>query len=112
MYSVIFAQIKNKALSTSLQAQDGPTFIAAFIPKLLIFGISVGGLIFLFMLLMGGLKWITSGGDKAQVEAARSQITQAITGVIILFSIIAITKVVETMFGISLLTINLSAFFQ
>lgn len=37
-------------------------------------------------LVLGGLAWITSGGDKAGVEAARNKIIAAIVGLIIVAS--------------------------
>lgn len=110
MYTTVFAAIGNPILNNG--TQDGVTFFSSFIPKLLFFGVAIGGVIFMFMLLLGGIKWLTAGGDKAQVEAARSQITQAIIGVIILFSILAIAKVVESLFGINLININLTSLLQ
>lgn len=37
----------------------------------------------LLYLVFGGIKYITSGGDKAKIDAARSHITSAIIGLII-----------------------------
>src|SRR5476649_1545107 len=39
----------------------------------------------LFYLIWGGFKWLTSGGDKGQVQAAREHIVAAIIGLIIIF---------------------------
>lgn len=36
-------------------------------------------------LIYGGIKWITSRGDKTEVEAARNHIIAAITGLIVVF---------------------------
>ena len=36
------------------------------------------------MLIMGGIEWITSGGDKAKYEAARKRITAAIVGLVLI----------------------------
>lgn len=67
----------------------------------------VAGLIFFFMLIIGGLRWVLSGGDKAQTEAARGQITAALIGLVIIFSAWAIAKLVETVFGISILNVTI-----
>lgn len=40
-------------------------------------------LVFLY-LIMGGIEWITSGGDKSKTEGARNKITAAIVGLVIL----------------------------
>jgi hypothetical protein len=43
-----------------------------------------GGIALFIMLLLGGIKWITAGGDPKAIEAAQNQITWAIFGVVIL----------------------------
>lgn len=64
---------------------------------------------FFFVFLIGAIKWIMSSGDKAQVEAARGQITNALIGLVIVLSLFAITKLIETLFGISILQIDIGA---
>ena len=64
-------------------------------------------LIALFFLLWGGIKWITSGGDKTGVEAARNQIIAAIIGLIIVFLSFFILNLVLGLFGLSLLDLKL-----
>ncbi len=110
MYSTVFAQITN--LATPKLTGDGATFFGDFIPKMITLLFMIGGLAFFFMLLIGGIRWITSGGDKAQIENARAQITQAITGLVVMVSVWAIAKLVEAVFGISLLNINLAPLMQ
>lgn len=61
-------------------------------------------LVFFFILIMGGLRWVMSGGDQKNVEAARGQITNALIGLAIVFATFAIMKLIETIFGISLLS--------
>jgi len=53
--------------------------ISALVGVLLI----LSALIAFFYLIMGGISWITSGGDKAAMETARNKITHAIVGLII-----------------------------
>lgn len=59
-------------------------------------------LAFLFLLL-GGIQWITSGGDKAGLEAARNKITNAIVGLIIVASAWAIMLLVGQFTGFNFL---------
>ena len=54
-------------------------------------------------LVWGGFEWITSGGDKAGMEAARNRITAALVGLVIVAAAWAITKLIETFFGITIL---------
>lgn len=54
----------------------------------------------LFYLVMGGLEWLTSGGDKSKTESARNKITQAIVGLVILVGSWAILLFVQQLLGI------------
>jgi len=55
-------------------------------------------------LIMGGIQWITSGGDKAGTENARNKITAAFIGLAIVFTAWAIMKLIETFFGIVIIS--------
>ncbi len=57
--------------------------------------------------MLGGIQWITSGGDKASVEAARGRVTSGIVGIAILLSVFAVVLAVEYFFGVNLTTFNL-----
>lgn len=63
----------------------------------------VSAIVFFFILVLGGLKWITSGGDKGQTEAARNQITAALVGLVIVFAAWAIVQLVQTFFGVNII---------
>jgi hypothetical protein len=52
-------------------------------------------------LLLGGFNWITSGGDKAKLQAARDEITNAIIGIIVVAACWAIMTLVGNFLGIS-----------
>lgn len=66
-------------------------------------------LIALGFLIWGGIKWITSGGDKAGVEAARNGIIAAIIGLIIVFLSFFILNLVLGFFHINLFNLQLPA---
>lgn len=53
-------------------------------------------------LIYGGIKWITSGGDKAAVEAARNTIVAAIIGLVIVFLSYFILNIILGLFGLKL----------
>jgi amino acid transporter len=73
---------------------------AKAIQNVIIFIIVIAVLIALIYLLYGGIKWITSRGEKAEVEAARNHITAAIVGLIIVFLAIFIVSIVMSLFGL------------
>ena len=59
-------------------------------------------IIALFYLLLGALKWIFSGGDKAAVEAARGTITAAIVGLVIVFLVFLVFTILLRFFGLGI----------
>lgn len=85
----------------------GATFFNLFFRNLITLVLIAGSIIFFFVLMFGAISWITSGGDKAQIETARGRITAALIGLVIMFSVFAIIKVVETFFGTPILTLDI-----
>jgi hypothetical protein len=60
----------------------------------------VAVLLAFFFLILGGIQWITSGGDKAGMEAARNKITQAIVGLIIVGASWAVMILIQKFLGV------------
>ena len=60
-------------------------------------------LAFIF-LLIGGIRWITAGGDEKGVAGARGMITSALIGLVIVLVAYAIIRLVETFFGFDIIT--------
>lgn len=56
-----------------------------FLGQIIVFFFIVAIIFALGYLIWGGIKWITSGGDKTSVETARNHIVAAIIGLIIVF---------------------------
>lgn len=55
----------------------------------------VAGLLALFYLLLGAIAWVTSGGNKENVDKARDKITAAVLGVILIAVVLAIIVTLE-----------------
>ena len=70
---------------------------------------AVSALMVLLYFIWGAISWITSGGDKSKVEAARNRMTQAIIGIIVLAASLAIFMVVQTFLGIEVINFGKSA---
>jgi hypothetical protein len=70
----------------------------------------VVALVFFFILVLGGLKWVTSGGDEKKVGEARSQITNALIGLAIVFAAWAIMRLIGTVFGIDIFKLTIPSF--
>ena len=80
-----------------------PNIVSGLIKMALV----VAAIVFFFILVVGGIKWIASGGDKAQTEAARNQITAALVGLVIVFAAWAIIALIQTFFGINIFQLTL-----
>ncbi len=88
-----------QGFSTPLETLTFGQVIGAAIVLILI----IAAIVFFFILIIGGVRWITSGGDKAATEAARSQITSALVGLVIVFAAWAILQLIELFFGVDIL---------
>lgn len=124
----MFNQIKNKIMMASIIApayaaetiqitSKGNDFTALeslTIPKIISGSITlvlvVVSIVFFFILVIGGLKWVTSGGDEKKVAAARSQITNALIGLAIVFASWAIMQLIKTLFGIDIFSLDIQSF--
>jgi len=62
----------------------------------------IAGLLAFLYLILGGIKWITSGGNKDDVEKARNQIQAALIGLIVVFSSLALVALMESVLNIGL----------
>jgi magnesium-transporting ATPase (P-type) len=67
----------------------------------------IAAIVFFFILVIGGVKWIASGGDKAQTEAARNQITAALVGLVIVFAAWAIVALINTFFKVNIFSLTI-----
>ena len=76
--------------------------ITKLIQSLLRFTLGIVGLLVFVYLIWGGIEWITAGGDKSKTESARQKITNAIIGLAIVASALAISVVLSNFFGISI----------
>jgi len=65
------------------------------------FVLVIGALLVFGFLILGGIEWITSGGDKGKTEGARNKITSAIIGLIILAASYAILQLALNFLGFS-----------
>ena len=81
--------------------------IPSIVSGLIRLSLVIAAIVFFFILVIGGIKWIASGGDKAQTEGARSQITAALVGLVIVVSAWAIVELINRFFGINIFELNI-----
>ncbi len=63
----------------------------------------VGGLAFVIFFTLGGLKWLTAGGDKAKVQEAQQQMTQGVIGLVAMVAGLFVVGIVGGVLGIDIL---------
>ncbi|TSC88774.1 MAG: Uncharacterized protein G01um10145_800, partial [Microgenomates group bacterium Gr01-1014_5] len=103
-----FAQKEIDLKPTGQFTELGKLEFADIVSKLIRFALIIAAVVFFFMLLIGGIKWIMSGGDKGKTEEARNQITAALVGLVIVFSAWAIAQLTKALFGIDILNLKFS----
>lgn len=62
----------------------------------------VAGLLAFVFIVIGGIQWITAGGDAKAASAARDRITAAVVGLLVVVAAFAITLILGQLFGINL----------
>jgi hypothetical protein len=86
-----------KALCNLGGSGNDVAHLIAVVVQLLLIAAVVISLIFL---IIGGIRWVTSGGDKAKLESARGHVVAAIVGLVIALAAFLIIQLVLTIFGI------------
>lgn len=100
MYKVFAENVTLKIDQPSnVKIGDLGSLISALVGALLV----VSALLAFFFLILGGIQWITSGGDKTGMEAARNKITHAIVGLVIVGAAWAIMILIQNFLGITVI---------
>lgn len=114
----VIRPIYNPAINEAIGQADSPNFsgsqlhaasyvIQLFVINFIRLAFLAGSLIFLFMLLWGAIEYVTAGGEKEKVGNASKRITAAIIGLVILFSVFMISRLVKITFGIDVLQVEI-----
>lgn len=83
--------------------QGGITTVSTVIGNALTIMLIVAVILSLIYLILGGLQWISSGGDKSKVESARKRITFAIVGLIVCLCAFFLVNIIGFFFKTKLL---------
>lgn len=109
MLSIVQARIGNPAIG-NLGDMNSTEFFGSLVSTLISLMLVLGGILLLIMILKGGIEWMMAEGDKMRVENARKTITNAIIGIVILFSFYAIINLIGCIFGINFFEIQVGEF--
>ena len=105
MLDLLAEEIKLQPGQNTQFAALGGLTIPGIISALIRLTVVIAAIVFFFILVIGGIRWIASGGDKAQTEAARNQITAALVGLVIVFAAWAIVALINTFFHIDIFSL-------
>ncbi len=98
------------AAATGQLSKPVPTEVTPFqnigvlLGQVFSFVLVIASILLFLYLILGGVQWLTSGGDKAATQAARDRITAALTGLLIILAVWGVFRVLEAAFGISVLS--------
>ena len=87
-----------------------PTDVFTLFPSVIstIIGVLTASAIlwFIFQFIIGAFGWVSSGGDQKAVEAARSRITNAVIGIILVFGALVLISVLGSLMGLDVLNLR------
>lgn len=82
----------------------------SFIATAISLALSVTIIVFFFIFLIGGYRWITSSGDEKKLGLAKNQITHGFIGLVIILSSWVILNLIGTLFDIDILNFTIPSF--
>lgn len=92
----------NSTIGANVDPGRGYAFDAGYLLNFALKGaLVVGVLLALAFLILGGIEYITSGGEKGKTESARNKITAAVVGLILIAASFAILLLVLRILGIN-----------
>ena len=63
----------------------------------------IGGIWFIFIIITGGISWMSAGGDKVKISDAQQRITMGVVGLIILIGGMYLADLIGYLLGMDLL---------
>lgn len=89
--------------STVFTSSNYGTLLGDLVSRFLIYAIPAAGFYFFVRLVSSGFSYMTSMGDPGKLAAAQKQLTNALIGLIIVFSAYFIAQIISTIFGLTIL---------
>jgi len=118
MNAYFLTQIRNPVLPPSLgggqnpDVNQGGVALGRLIGNL-IGALFIAGFLLTFMqIIISAIQWITAGGDKQALEKARTGITNAIMGLVIVGATYALMTLVGQFFGMEITNLTIPSFDQ
>ena len=107
----LLAEINNPSIKpnvvSGLGGDKDVTVLAVYITNFVKIMFIAGTISLFFMLLFGAFEYLTAGGEKDKIGNATKRMTNAIVGMIIMLSAYAIFRLINTVFGINILNLEI-----
>lgn len=102
-------RVENPLLSPNLQKppEEAPATLGHVLSTALTLALIGASVIFLFIIITGGISYMTAGGDKEKKVAASTRLTNGIIGLAIVFCLFAIAQLFSSLFGVDLLNFTI-----
>jgi len=101
--SPAYAQVDTNANVTGFETDKIPfTEMGRLLSNALGLLFFFAGLLAFVFIVIGGIQWITAGGDAKAASAARDRITAAVVGLLVVVAAFAITLILGQVFGIDI----------
>ncbi len=84
-------------------AAEGAGIFVGAISNIVGFLTAVAIIWFIFQFIIGAISWISAGGDAKAVEAAKGKLTNAVVGIVIVFTALVLVSAVGALLGINIL---------
>ena len=78
------------------------TDLGALLKNVLIMMFAFAAILAFVFIIIGGIQWITAGGDKVAAQSARDRITAAVVGLVIVVAAFALTLIITTVLGVNI----------
>ncbi len=82
--------------------------LGGIVSAFLVWFFSIAGITSLIFLILGGFRYLTSQGDPKATAQAQQTVTAAVIGLLIVFASYWIAEIIQTVFGITILSYNLA----
>lgn len=90
----------------NFNANDPQAGFNALISNLLEVLMAIAAIMVFGYLIWGAYDWITSAGDKSKIESAQKKMTQAVIGILVLSSTLAIFMLLQNFLGLNILKLS------
>src|SRR4030043_852631 len=100
---ILSQRIYNPQIIDPIQNFTGVQYLQRLYPILIILGFIICVVVFMLIIIIGGIQWITSGGDRSAIDSARRKVINGITGLAILLLVFFVLTAIGRIFGVNLL---------